>query len=500
MNILFASSEAVPFAKTGGLADVCGALPVELNRLGHHAALVLPAYRHVHCCGLPIEPLGIRFIVPIGSKTVTGHLFQSRLAGGQVPVYLVQQDEYYDRDELYRQDGDDYSDNCERFVFFSRAVLEVIRLLELDVDVIHANDWQTGLVPAYLRIECPTLPRYQRIATLFTIHNIAYQGQFWHWDMLLTGLDWKYFNWRQMEFFGKLNLLKTGMVFADSISTVSPRYAQEIQTPQFGRGLEGVLQHRRDALSGILNGIDENVWNPAGDPHLAAHYTADTVAGGKPVCKAALQRELGLAARPEVPLIGMIGRLDDQKGFDLVAEVIPQWVVESDAQWAILGRGEPKYHELFSDLAGRFPDKVAARLEYSDPLAHRIEAGADLFLMPSRFEPCGLNQMYSLRYGTVPVVRETGGLADTIVDANEQTLAAGTANGFSFREDNALALAETLRRACEAYRRPEVWPRLVATGMRQDWSWTRSAREYVKLYERTVARARESRPTHAVTR
>jgi starch synthase len=416
-------------------------------------------------------------------------------------VYLVQQDDYYDRDELYRQDGDDYPDNSERFIFFSRAVLEAIRLLELDVDVVHAHDWQTGLVPAYLKIEYRAVPRYEHVGTLFTIHNIAYQGHFWHWDMLLTGLDWKYFNWRQMEYFGKLNLLKTGIVFADSISTVSPRYAQEIQTSEeFGRGLESVLQHRRDVLFGILNGIDANLWNPAADPHLATHYTTQTVARGKAVCKTAIQRELGLPLQPATPLIGMIGRLDDQKGLHLAGKVIPEWAVQSDAQWAILGKGEPKYHDLFSDLARRFPEKVAVRLEISETLAHRIEAGADIFLMPSRFEPCGLNQMYSLRYGTVPVVRETGGLADTIVDANDQTLAAGTANGFSFREDNADALSETLRRACAAYRRPEVWSRLIATGMSQDWSWPRSAKEYVKLYEKTLARVRQAEQVHALAR
>ncbi|MGQ9576205.1 MAG: glycogen synthase GlgA [Thermoguttaceae bacterium] len=492
MNILLATSEAVPFAKTGGLADVCGALPLELARLGHHPILILPAYRHTRYCGLPIEPLGISFIVPIGSKTVTGHLLASRLLDGQVPVYLVQQDGYFDRDELYRQDGEDYSDNCERFVFFCRAVLEVIRLLGLEVDIIHANDWQTGLVPAYLKIEYHRLPRYGQIATLFTIHNIAYQGQFWHWDMLLTGLDWKYFNWRQMEYYGKLNLLKTGIVFADSVSTVSPRYAQEIQTPQFGRGLEGVLQDRRDSLFGILNGIDQRTWDPAKDPYLAANYDAATVWTGKPLCKRALQEELGLEARPDVPLVGMIGRLDDQKGFDLVAEAIPRWAAHSDLQWAILGKGEPKYHELFSELARRFPQKIAVRLEFSDPLAHRIEAGADLFLMPSRYEPCGLNQLYSLRYGTVPVVRETGGLADTIVDADQQALDAGTANGFTFREDTPQALDETLRRAVRAYRSPEVWSRLIAVGISQDWSWSRSARQYLRVYQQTIQRVRRS--------
>ena len=493
MKVLIATSESVPFAKTGGLADVCGALPIELARLGHWAGVILPAYRQVRYCGLPMEPMGIEFIVSIGSKTVPGRLLKSHLAGSDVPVYLVEQDAYFDRPELYRANGEDYPDNCERFVFFCRAVMEAVRLLDLDLDVIHANDWQTGLIPAYLKIEYHALPRYRRIASLLTIHNIAYQGNFWHWDMLLTGLDWKYFNWHQMEFFGHLNLLKTGMVFADSISTVSPRYAEEIQTPEFGRGLEGVLQHRREVLSGILNGIDVEVWNPATDKHLPAHYSAETVTLGKPSCKAALQRELGLAERPDVPLVGLIGRLEDQKGFDLVAKVIPEWVPSTEVQWAILGKGEPEYHELFSDLARKFPKQVAVRLEFSDPLAHRIEAGVDLFLMPSRYEPCGLNQMYSLRYGTVPVVRQTGGLADTIVDATSDTLAAGTANGFSFREDGPAALSETLRRAVDAFRRPEVWTRLIAIGMRQDWCWARSAEKYDRLYQETVARTRDGK-------
>jgi starch synthase len=255
-----------------------------------------------------------------------------------------------------------------------------------------------------------------------------------------------------------------------------------------------VLQHRREVLSGILNGIDYSVWDPATDRHLAARYTAETVAQGKPPCKAALQRELGLAERPDAPLVGVIGRLDDQKGFDLVARVIPEWVPSTDLQWAILGKGEPAYHELFAGLAGKFPEQVAVRLEFSDPLAHRIEAGADLFLMPSRYEPCGLNQMYSLRYGTVPVVRQTGGLADTIVDTTGETLSAGTANGFSFREDSPAALSETLRRAVDAYRHADVWARLTAAGMRQDWSWARSAKQYERLYQETIARARQAAP------
>ncbi|MBN1395383.1 MAG: glycogen synthase GlgA [Pirellulales bacterium] len=489
MNILFASSEAVPFSKTGGLADVCGALPIELARLGHSPTVILPAYRKTRYCGQPIEPLGVDFIVPIGSKMVAGHLLKSVMPGGQAPVYLIEQDQYFDRDELYGADGKDYVDNCERFVFFSRAVLEAIRLLDLKVDVLHANDWQTGLTPAYLKIEYRKLARYQNIASLLTIHNLAYQGQFWHWDMLLTGLDWRYFNWRQMEFHGHLNLLKTGMVFADSISTVSPRYAQEIQTSPQGCGLEGVLQHRREVLSGILNGIDANQWNPKTDPHLAADYDADSVDQGKPICKAALQKELGLPRESHVPLLGIVGRLADQKGFDLTIEVMQRWVRNEDAQWAILGTGEPKYHKALEKLAERFPGKAAVRLEFSIPLAHRIEAGADMFLMPSRFEPCGLNQLYSLRYGTVPVVRATGGLADTIVGYDPQA-PNPAANGFSFQEYSPLALDEALRRACDAYRRPEIWRQLVATGMKQDWSWGHSAKEYVELYEKTIERGK----------
>ena len=489
MNILLATSEAVPFAKTGGLADVSGALPGELAKLGHQVAIIMPNYRQSAYCGQPVERLGLDFIVPVGSKMVSGHLSRSTMPGGKVPVYLVQQDQYFDRDQLYGIDGKDYIDNCERFVFFSRAVLEAIRLLDLRVDVLHANDWQTGLLPAYLKVLYASDPRYEKIASVFAIHNMAYQGQFWHWDMLLTGLDWKYFNWHQMEFHGKLNLLKSGMVFADSIVTVSPRYAQEIQTAPLGCGLEGVLQNRRDVLSGILNGIDENEWNPATDRHLPERFNASTFARGKAACKAALQKEIGLPQLPGAPLVASIGRLDEQKGIDLIAEVVQRWVQTSDVQWIILGTGAAKFQKQFESLAARFPEKIAARMEFSNALAHRIEAGADIFLMPSKYEPCGLNQMYSLRYGTVPIVRETGGLADTIVGYGSVQAESTAANGFSFQEYSALALSETLRRACDLFRlNPAAWKTLVETGMTQDWSWGRSARKYVELYEKTLAK------------
>jgi starch synthase len=361
----------------------------------------------------------------------------------------------------------------------------------LGTQLIHCHDWPTGLVPAYLKTELCGVPPYDSIASLLTIHNIAYQGNFWHWDMELTGIDWKYFNWRQMEFYGNLNFLKSGIAFADTLTTVSPRYAQEIQEPPLSCGLEGVLQYRRDDLFGIINGVDYNVWNPEIDPHLnGLNYGPTTVDTGKRACKAALARELGWPVRPDTPLVAMIGRLAEQKGFDLVAKLIPQWAPTSNVAWVILGTGEAEYHQLFSHLAERYPDKVVVRLGFSNELAHRIEAGADIFLMPSRYEPCGLNQLYSLKYGTVPVVHATGGLADTIINLTDGTLAAGTANGFSFEDYTIAALAEALDRACQAYANRPVWQQLVRNGMRQDWSWSHSAREYSRLYEHTLA-ARE---------
>lgn len=493
MHILIATSEAVPFAKTGGLADVAGALPIALSKLGHHVTLMLPAYRSARECGLPIQPSTIEFSFPMGARTVSGRLLETRLPDSDVTVYLVEQDDYYDRDGLYRSGNEDYKDNCERYVFFCRAVLETIQHLDQPVDVLHANDWQTGLLPAYLKIDYRGVPGYEQIATLLTIHNMAYQGQFWHWDMLLTGLDWKYFNWQQLEFFGKLNLLKAGLVFADAINTVSPRYAEEIQGSEHGCGLEGVLQQRRAILSGITNGVDYSFWNPATDPHIAQQYDEATFPEGKAACKAALQASLGLSIDPRTPLVGLVGRLVEQKGIDLVTRVMQDWVHRSNIQWAILGTGEPKYEQQLLALAERFSSLVSVRLDFSDPLAHQIEAGADIFLMPSRFEPCGLNQLYSLKYGTVPVVRSTGGLADTVTDTNDQTLAAGSATGFAFHDYSTLGLSEALRRAIDTYEsRPEVWHRLQETGMRQDWSWNASARKYAELYERLLTRTRQA--------
>ncbi|MEZ6094120.1 MAG: glycogen synthase GlgA [Pirellulaceae bacterium] len=488
MKIVLASSEVEPFAKTGGLADVCGVLPRELAEAGHDVTVFMPAYRCVLTGGQTITPTDIDIAVPVGSKLVTGRVLESRLPDSNVVVYLIEQQEFFDRPELYGENGEEYNDNCERFVFFCRAVLESIRLMEMNVDIIHANDWQSALLPVYLKTEYAGTPPFDQVASLMTIHNLAYQGRFWHWDMLLTGLDWKYFNWRQMEFYGQLNLLKSGIAFADAISTVSPTYAKEIQGAAQGCGLEGALQSRSSDLTGILNGIDNDVWNPNIDPHLSQKYSVANWREGKQKNKKTLQIQLGLEESPERPLIGIVGRLASQKGWDLIIPVMQQWLETIDVQWAILGTGQPEYESQLLKLHGLYPKKFSMNLQFNEGLAHLIEAGSDIFLMPSQYEPCGLNQMYSMAYGTVPVVRRTGGLADTVIDCGDKSMADGTATGFSFGPFLAQSLEQALARAVCCYREnPLTWSKLVESGMKHDWSWAASTSRYVELYERTIA-------------
>ena len=490
-NVAVIASEAVPFAKTGGLADVAGALPRALEHLGHSASLFLPYYRVARHGALPISATGLRLRIPIGTRMVDGTVYTTVLPGSEVRVYLIDGADYFDRPQLYGEDGADYTDNCERFVFFGRAVLETIRILGLRFDVLHCNDWQTGLIPVYLEEHYRRRPEFASVGTLLTVHNLAYQGSFWHWDMPLTGLDWRLFNWRQLEFHGRLNFLKAGLVYADLLNTVSPTYAREIQTPALGRGLDGLLRSRRQDLHGIVNGIDLSVWSPSLEPMLAARYDASTVDEGKAACKAQLQRLTKLPERPDVPILAQIGRLDPQKGWDLLAEVADD-LLRGDVQMVVLGEGHARYQTLLRKLADAHPSKLRVFLEFSSPLAHQIEAGADIFLMPSLYEPCGLNQLYSLVHGTVPVVRSTGGLADTVVDATAKNIEDGTATGFAFQEPTPAALRGAIDRALTLWPQRGLWKAIVQEGMRGDWSWEHSAREYVRLYHE-VGRRNEAR-------
>ncbi|PYM34570.1 MAG: glycogen synthase GlgA [Candidatus Rokuibacteriota bacterium] len=485
MRLLLISSEVEPFAKTGGLADVAGALPQALATLGHDVRVLMPKYRGVERHGT-LRTAVPRVRVPIGDRTTEGALLEGRL-GRAVPVYFLAHDHYYDRPALYGTGQGDYLDNCERFIFFCRGALEALRALGWTPHVIHANDWQSGLVPVYLETLYKDDPALGEVGTLFTIHNLAYQGVFWHFDMPLTGLGWDLFTPAGLEFYGKLNFLKGGLVFADVLNTVSKTYAQEIQTAEFGCGLEGVLQYRRADLHGVVNGIDVAAWDPATDRDITKPYSAEDLAG-KAACKQALAQELGIDA-DGAPIIGIVSRLAAQKGLDLVLAALPE-LVDAGFALALLGAGEPGLETAFGDSARASRGRVAIRTGFDNALARRIYAGADMFLMPSRYEPCGLGQMISMRYGTIPIVRRTGGLADTVVEARP---ARRTGTGFGFAEPTARALLEAATRALAAYREPALWRQLQRNAMAQDFSWPASAREYVALYRKAAKAAGRGR-------
>ncbi len=479
MKVLVASSEIVPFAKTGGLADVCGALPKALRRIGVEADCVLPLYRCGDRTRFPFSGPGEAVLVPIGNGEEQGSVEETD-AGGGVRAFLVRNDRYFDREFLYGTRDGDYVDNSERFTFFCRAVMEWIASSGRRYDIIHCNDWQTALLPVYVKTLYADREPFPGTGTVFTVHNLGYQGLFWNHDLPMMGLGWELFTPRGLEFYGKINLMKAGLLYADILSTVSDTYSREIQTPEYGYGLEGVLYERREDLYGIVNGIDDEEWHPATDRWIASNYSADDLSG-KAACRRDLISVFGLPAGDE-PILGLIGRLTGQKGFDLV-ERIGEWLAEQPLRVVILGSGERKYEEAMEKLGRKYPDRIAIRVAYDDALAHKIEAGSDMYLMPSRYEPCGLNQIYSLKYGTVPIVRETGGLADTVADADEN-LATGT--GFTFRRYEAEELKGAVARALAAYADRPRWATIVRRGMALDFSWEASARAYVDLYGKVL--------------
>jgi len=485
MRILYAASEVTPFAKTGGLADVAGALPAALARLGHEVRIVTPRYAVMNEKRWGLQPRG-EFTVRLAGKDYPFTIRAGHLPETPIEVLFLENDRLFGRPELYQEKGVDYPDNMERFAAFSRAVLEVPKRLDWYPDVLHGNDWQTALAFVYRRFFFSSDPHFRKAGMLLTIHNLGYQGLFPGGDYPTLGLPPKFFTPETMEFYGKVNLLKGGLVYAGLLNTVSPTYSREIQTAEFGCGLEGVLLDRRADLFGIINGVEYRNWDPAHDPYLPQPYSARSLKG-KRVCKEALQKECRLPVK-DVPVIGMISRLTPQKGLDLMIEALED-VMRLNVQMVILGIGDPAIHQQLKQAARQNPEKLSVQLVFDESLAHRIEAGSDLFLMPSRYEPCGLNQLYSLRYGAIPVVRKTGGLADTVVDATPSNLADGTATGYIFEQASSHELLTTVRLALKLFREKDLWYRMMRTGMAADFSWDASAKEYEKLYQLAVEKA-----------
>jgi len=484
MNILFIASEAYPLIKTGGLADVAGSLPRALLKRKHSVRLVLPAYPQVLAAA---EEQGLKSLgeLTLGDQTVT--LWQTRLPGTRVPVWLVDTPEFSQRqgNPYLDEQGKDWPDNNRRFYRFCQAAVELAMGragIAWQADLVHANDWQAGMACMLLAQE-PKRP-----ASVFTVHNLAYHGLFPAHSMAELNLPGHLWHHESLEFHDQLSFIKGGLVFADQITTVSPSYAREIQTPEFGCGLDGLLRARQGQLSGILNGIDTDQWHPGRDPHLAQHYNWRQL-NRKATNKQALQKKLGLPTQADKPLMGFIGRMVEQKGLDLILALLPKLLAEGQCQFAILGSGMARYQDTFKQLATQYPEHLALTLGYDEPLAHQIEAGCDLFLMPSLFEPCGLNQMYSLRYGTLPLVHAVGGLKDTVFDPGPLTETGELpeqANGFSFQAPRAEAMQEALERALTYYRQPQLWRQLQTNAMRGDYSWERSAEEYEQLYQKAL--------------
>lgn len=464
MNIAFVSSEAVPYAKTGGLADVSGALPLELEKLGHNVILIMPYYQVIKKKNLPVKKIA-------ENAYVTN-------AGRNLHVYFIENDEYFDRPELYGTPQGDYPDNAMRFGYFCKAVLELLPKINFHPEIIHTNDWQTAMIPFFLKTTQKDNQFYKNTKTVITIHNMAYQGLFDAQTIPELGLSWDVFKPNDgIEFYGKVNFLKAGLISVDAINTVSEKYSREIQTEEYGCGLDGVLREQGGHVYGIINGVDYTQWNPEVDGLIAKKYNIHDLSGKKE-CRKDLLKEYKISAHDQTPVIGIISRLADQKGFDILAEGILE-IAKLDLRIVLLGTGDEKYHKLFTEIKEKYPEHFGISIAFNNTLAHKIEAGSDMFLMPSRYEPCGLNQIYSLKYGTVPIVRATGGLNDTIEDFNSVT---EKGNGFKFEEYTKAALIATTKKALHVFKDARLWKKLMHNGMNQDFSWRKSAEKYIEMY------------------
>ena len=482
LNILFVSSEVEPFAKTGGLADVSGTLPQAIKDSGHEIRIIMPRYGSISERKYKLhDVIRLKDIeIPIGKDKKVANVNSSFIANvkSKVQVYFLANKDLFDRAGIYVSPDSkkDYVDNDARFIFFCRGVLETLKRLGWQPDIIHCNDWQTGLIPAYIKTLYNHDPFFKHIRTVFTIHNLAYQGAFPAASFEKTGLPEAEFNPEGVEFYGKLNFMKAGLVYSDIITTVSEKYAEEIcGSEEYGCGLQGVLQKRKPHLHGILNGIDYSVWNPETDELIVKRYDARTLEGKIDNKKEVLER-FGLVYKERTPLIGIISRLVDQKGLDLIKEIADD-LMKLDIQFVMLAAGEKKYQEYFESLHKKYSSKMGIYIGYNDELAHLIEAGSDMYLMPSRYEPCGLNQLYSLKYGTVPIVRATGGLDDTIQDFDGTN---GT--GFKFKKYDSKELLKTIQRAMKVYHEDTAWKKIMKNGMQKDFSWESSAKNYTNLY------------------
>jgi len=480
MKVLLASSEVHPFSKTGGLADMVGALAKSLAQTGLQTGLVTPLYKGIRERFPEIHPFDWQIDLPLGAHRVQAEVFKLEWTPG-LTVYFVHQPEFFERDGLYGAKSGDYPDNADRFIFFSKCVTQLARYLPWRPEVVHVHDWQAGLVPLFIQHQATREGWGNAPHTCLTIHNLAYQGLFPATAFELTNLPETYFNTEGAEFYGSLNCLKAGIVYAGLITTVSPRYAREIMTETFGCGLDGVLRGRQTDLAGILNGVDYSEWKTTDNPCLAHPYSLRNLEG-KEANKLALQQEMGLPPARNIPLFGNISRLVDQKGSDILLSALEE-MLANEMQFAQLGSGAPALEKAFQGLARRYPNKVAVRIGYDHALSHRIEAGSDFFLMPSRFEPCGLNQMYSLRYGTIPIVRATGGLDDSVIDPTEEL---DQSDGIKFFNYSSRALAKAIRKALVLYQDAELLRHFRKNAMSADFSWERTSQEYLKVYRRLV--------------
>lgn len=486
MRILFCASEVTPLAKTGGLADVAAALPPELVQLGHDVRIVMPLYSSINRTAHPMKPAAGPLGVPVGYGQEWCAVHQTTLPDANVPIYLLEHNKYFARSGLYQHDGVDYGDNAERFAFFARACCQLCKAIDFAPDIMHCHDWQAALIPIYLKSWERDHPLFSQTASIQSIHNLGYQGVFPRDDLIHSQLGWDRFTIGGLEFYGKVNYLKGGILYADKISTVSPTYAREIQTPANGWALDGVLRSRSPDLVGILNACDYREWDPSTDPLVPAHFDVDNL-DGKAQCKRHLQEIFHLPVRPDVPIIGMVTRLAYQKGVDILADAVHRFI-DWDLQFVILGTGEVWAHFFYGNLPTQYAGKAGAFIGYDDFREHLIKAGADFLLMPSRYEPCGLSQLSSKRYGTLPIVRATGGLDDTVENYNEST---GGGDGFKFHDMTASAIANTIGWAISTYYdRPEHLKAMIDRAMRQRFLWSDAAKQYEQLYQWAIERKR----------